>query len=471
MYLETTQIFQLGAAIIGAIAILIAAYAAPLRVSVGILLVMIPFQPIETRLGSANVLMTYVLFGALLLRGRLRYVPMLGPLLFVIFAYLVSISQLPAAMYFDHGLHLFFVASGLLMFILSYNMARETRHPRFIVDLLIASNVIAVVYCLIQFSVGPGERLVFFGTDELWMHRNRGSHDPRVVGPFGSPTTSSAYFMAIALLLIYEILHARKRRRVALGLLAVANLVVLLGTANRGSFLVLIGSLFLFLYLFRRQLGIVRAVQVFAFSVAALAGTGIFVANHTEFGNMFARLENVAQFEGGIPDTRQQVWPRAWSAIQEKPWLGHGPRLWTPPAIERSGISVHPDQLVMAYPHNLYLHLLLTIGLLGAVCMLAFLFVAAWRIYQGVTRGKHDSDYEHGLVLVGVILSVAFFIDELKIEFLRHSSIDYAHFVFAQFGIFLGLADRARVNAVVAVEVHPAAASGLGQTQGRPYSS
>jgi O-antigen ligase len=459
MYLETTQIFQLGAAIIGAIAILIAAYAAPLRVSVGILLVMIPFQPIETRLGSANVLMTYVLFGALLLRGRLQYLPLLGPLLLVVLAYLVSIGQLPPAMYFDHGLHLFFVASGLLVFILSYNMARETRQPRFIVDLLIASNVIAVIYCFIQFSVGPGEKMVFFGIDEFWMHRNRGSGDPRVVGPFGSATTSSAYFMAITLLLIYEILHARKRRRVALGILAVANLAVLLGTANRGSFLVLIGSLVIFLYLFRTQLGIVRSIQLLVFSIAALVGTGLFVTNHTEFGNMFARLENVTQFEGGIPDTRQQAWPRAWSAIQEKPWFGHGPRLWAWQGFERSGVSVHPDQLVMGYPHNLYLHLLLTIGVFGTACMLAFLLIAAWRIYKGATRGTHRNDYEHGLVLVGVLLSVGFFIDELKIEFLRHSSIDYVHFVFAQFGIFLGLADRARVNASKAIDAHPTSAS------------
>ena len=63
------------------------------------------------------------------------------------------------------------------------------------------------------------------------------------------------------------------------------------------------------------------------------------------------------------------------------------------------------------------------------------------------------------MVLVGVLLSVGFFIDELKIEFLRHSSIDYVHFVFAQFGIFLGLADRARVNASKAMGTHLASAS------------
>jgi hypothetical protein len=38
-------------------------------------------------------------------------------------------------------------------------------------------------------------------------------------------------------------------------------------------------------------------------------------------------------------------------------------------------------------------------------------------------------------------------LDELKIEFLRDTTEDYAHFVFALFGIFLGWADAARARA------------------------
>jgi O-antigen ligase len=471
MYLEPSQIFQLSAAVIGAIVILVAAYAMPLRVSVGILLVMIPFQPIETRFGSANILMTYVLFGALLLRRRLQYVPMLGRLLLVLFAYLLSISQLNPALYFDHGLHLFFVVSGLLMFILAYNMAREVENPRYIINLLIAANVLAAIYCAIQFTAGPGERMIFFGIDELWMHRNRGHHDPRLVGPFGSPTISSAYFMSMTVLITYEILHSMRYKRVALIALAVANVVILLGTANRGSFLVLIVSLLGFLYLFREQLGAGRAIKILIASVVILAATGTFVATYTQFGNMFSRLESVADFEGGLPDTRQQVWPRAWSAITEKPWVGHGPMIWAPRGLERSGQTVHPDQLVMEYPHNLYLHLLVTLGVLGTACMLLFLFGVTWRICRGATKGGFAPSYDAGLVLVGALMAVGFLVDELKIEFLRHSSIDYQHFVFAVFGIFLGFADRARRQQNALEETQSGYGEGIAREYGKSPSA
>jgi hypothetical protein len=275
MYLEPSQVFQLSAGLIGAILILVAAYASPLKVSVGILLFLVPFQPIETRFGSANILMTYVLFGALLLRGRLRYMPMLGPMLLVLLAYLVTISQLPKVLYFDHGLHLFFIVSGLLVFVLAYNLAREVDDPRYIVNILIAANVLSVVYCLAQFSVGPGERIVFFGMDELWMHRNRGGGDPRLVGPFGTPGITAAYFMTMTVLLAYEILHAHRRRRIALAILVCANVAMIMATANRGSFLVLIASMLGFLYLFRAEIGVLRAIRILVAFVIVLAATGV----------------------------------------------------------------------------------------------------------------------------------------------------------------------------------------------------
>ena len=96
----------------------------------------------------------------------------------------------------------------------------------------------------------------------------------------------------------------------------------------------------------------------------------------------------------------------------------------------------------MSYPHNLYLHLVLTLGLVGAACVLFFLFKITWRTYKGVRLGRFDSEYQKGLVLLGVLLAIGFFVDQMKIEFVRHGTIDYVHFVFALFGIFLGLADR-----------------------------
>jgi O-antigen ligase len=453
MYLEPSQIFQLSAGLIGAILILVAAYAAPMRVSVGILLFMIPFQPIETRFGSVNILITYILFGALLLRGRLKHLPMLGPMLLLLFAYLVSISQLHPALYFDHGMHLFFILSGLLVFILAYNVAREVDSPRYFVNLLIAANVLAVIYCLVQFSVGPGERMVFFGMNDLWMHRNRGAGDPRLVGPFGTPGITAAYFMSMTVMLAYEVLHSRKNRKIALSVLAAANVAMIMATANRGSFLVLIASLIGFLFLFRKELGVVRAINILVAGAIIVTGAGALVTTHSEFGNMFERLENVAEFEDGVPKTRGAVWPRALEKIPEKPWFGHGPYLAQSSGVERSGRDVHPEQLVMSYPHNLYLHLLLTLGMFGTASMLFFLLAIAWRIHTATRTGIFENTYQKGFVSLGVLIIVGFLVDQLKIEFVRQATIDYVHFMFALFGMFIGFADAARVRASQPVRV------------------
>jgi len=83
----------------------------------------------------------------------------------------------------------------------------------------------------------------------------------------------------------------------------------------------------------------------------------------------------------------------------------------------------------------------------GTASMLFFLFAALRRVYQGAKWGLFDGEYERGWALVGTIVLAAFLLDELKIEFLRNSTVDYAHFVFALFGIFLGWSDRARANA------------------------
>jgi hypothetical protein len=104
MYLETFQLVQLSGAILAAVLIFVAAYAAPLRISVGVLLALIPFQLVDTIYGSSNVVMTYVLVGALVLRGRLRYAPMLGAVIAVILAYLITISQLPRSLFTLHGI-------------------------------------------------------------------------------------------------------------------------------------------------------------------------------------------------------------------------------------------------------------------------------------------------------------------------------------------------------------------------------
>jgi O-antigen ligase len=440
VYLESSQLLELSGALLAAIVIFIAAYAAPVRYSIAILLVLIPFQPIETTYGSANVVMAYVLAGALAVRGRLQYIPMLGASLAVIFAYLISMSQLPRSVYVLHGVEIISLVSAFLVFILAYNLAREETDPKSIVNMLIVTNVLCVLYCLVQFGVAPGESLELFGSKELALNKNRGEGDARLVGPFGTPGITAAYFMSMTLVVVYEWIYSEKRRRIWLALLVVANITMILATANRGSFLVLLGGLIWFVYLFRKRLGIAGVIQLIVASTIIIIGMAFMVATYTEYGQMFDRLGRTTEFEQGVPETRSVVWPAAWESFQKKPILGHGPRILQQHELRFR--HVPSEQLVGAYPHNLFLFLLVTVGVVGLLAVLFFFGRLLYGIGKGVKRGSFTSDYEKGLVSAGVIIVATFLIDELKIEFLRSGTTDYAQFMFALFGIFLGWADR-----------------------------
>ena len=126
MYLNSAQLFQLAGALLAGIFIFVAAYAAPLRIAAAILLIMIPFQPVATSYGTANTIMTYVIAGALIVNGRLKYLPIMAGVLAVVFAYLISISQLPRSLYTLHGIEVISLVAAFLVFIIAYNMARET---------------------------------------------------------------------------------------------------------------------------------------------------------------------------------------------------------------------------------------------------------------------------------------------------------------------------------------------------------
>src|SRR5690606_749505 len=137
-----------------------------------------------------------------------------------------------------------------------------------------------------------------------------------------------------------------------------ANLATLVGTGNRGAFLTMLGAFPLFLLTFRRELGTFRVVQISVFGAALLVVASLIMVNYTSYGQLFQRLSELEVSEEGIPDTRQNTWPIALETIRQKPLLGHGPRL----RLQDDEIVVYPGHPAIPYPHNLYLFLLVTVG-------------------------------------------------------------------------------------------------------------
>lgn len=362
---------------------------------------------------------------------------MISTLLLVLFAYLFSIIKLPSALYVQHSIYVFYMFSAFLMFILTYNLVREIGNPQYVINLLLISNVLTVIYCVVQVSLPPGGQIAVFGIEEFSMKQNR--FDGRLIGPFGGSEITSAYSMTMTLIALFEALNASRLRRIALAVLATFNVAIIVATGARSGFLLLVLSLLFFLRLYRHRLGNLRAVQILLAASVIVFTSVTVVSNYTSYGTLMDRLAGT-NIEGGVPDTRKAVWSEALEVAPESMLFGHGPYLVSPVNV-RLGQLVPPEQLVMAFPHSLYLFLFLTIGAVGLTAMLAFFGHAIWKMLRSAYILNQSEQSNKDYLLLGVLLTFGFLMHEIIIEFLRPSYIAYAHFRLALLGLFVGIAD------------------------------
>jgi O-antigen ligase len=435
--MSSSAAWSLGWALIMVLVVYVIAVGSKRIWAIGALLVLIPFQAVETRYASSSVLMTYALGVVLLVNGglRVRMMPALG---FIVLAYLVSLTQANRDFVMLHVLLVFEFFSCLVVFLLAYNFARLVESERTIVSLLLVMNVLVIVYCAVQFTVGPGEQFVPFGIEELAFNKNRDPGDPRMIGPFENPGTTAGYFMLMTLVCAVETMFARDRRLRLVQLVIGLNLLCLVATANRGAFLVLLVMFPAVLITFRERLGARRIAQYLVGGLAVLAIASTIAVMYTDFGKMFDRLETITETEDGVPSTRALTWPVAVAKIKLHPWLGEGPYFVHPETAEQLGL-VRSDY--DNYPHNLYLYLLRTVGVVGLVAVVGFFVQAWWLLHRSLRRPAAD-EYQAAILRLGLLLIAAFLVDEIKLEFNRPSTIDYAHFVFALIGLLIGACDR-----------------------------
>ena len=81
MDFTNAQYAQLIIAALAGIMFFLLLFRLPEKASLGFLIVLIPFQIIDTRYGSLNTIMIYVAAFTYLIQGRLSKLPFLGPIL------------------------------------------------------------------------------------------------------------------------------------------------------------------------------------------------------------------------------------------------------------------------------------------------------------------------------------------------------------------------------------------------------
>lgn len=444
--MSSSNIWLLSWGLIAVIVIVVLTLSTRRVVAIGALIVLIPFQVVETRYASSSVLMAYAMAGLLAIGGglKLRMMPAIG---LIMLAYLISLSQ--AERYLSmHVIEIFQFGSCLVVFLLAYNYARLVREDKIVINTLLAMNSAIIVYCALQLSAGAGNSFVPFGIDSLAFNSNRDPSDPRLVGPFDNPGTTAGYFTLMTLIAAVELIFSAGSRRLFVQILVVANMAGILATGNRASFLILLAAFPMFIVIFRRELGARRVAQYLVSGVAALAIASTIIITYTGFGNMFRRLDSVTEMEGGVPTTRAGTWPVAIEKIKANPWVGDGPHFFRAEDAETLKImrAQHEELGEMTtafdpYPHSMYLFMLRTVGIIGLVALLWF-FGQAWRETVMALNRQAANPYRVAVLKIGLVVIVAFLIGQITLEFNRPTTMDYAQFIFALLGLFVGMADR-----------------------------
>ena len=446
--MKSAAVWELAFGLVVAIVMFAMAVGVRRTVSIGALLVLIPFQVIDTRFASSSVLMAYVLAAALLIGGGLR-LRMLPAMSMIVLTYFASLALADRSMFIYHVVFMFQFLSCLVVFVLAYNFAILVKDEHRVTDVLLAINVLAIIYCALQLSVGPGERFIPFGIEQFEFNLNRDPSDPRLVGPFGNPGCTAGYFALMTLVCVLEIMFAVGRRRTIAWTIAGFNFMGLVATGNRAGFLVLVAMSPILLFAYRKELGVRRIVTLATGGAAVLAIAATIAVTYTDFNEMFSRIETVTETEGGVPATRADTWPVAVEKIKRHPWFGEGPHFWTAEDAEKIG------QIQAGYgeggeietsfdnpPHSLYLYLLRTVGVFGLIAVVGF-FIRTWFVLYCATSSELVASYRTVFVRLGLFLIPAFLISQITLEFNRPDTMDYGQFIFALMGLLVGMRDRA----------------------------
>jgi hypothetical protein len=209
-----------------------------------------------------------------------------------------------------------------------------------------------------------------------------GSGFPRPVGTFGNPNTLGAFLVLIIPIVISQVIFAKRRvTKIVLGVYALINLLLLLGTFSRGAWvgtgvgLLIMGVLSLahwhmlsrsaLRHWWQTQTNMVRIFTViFLLSALAVSVTGA--------------IFTVQSFSivGRSGDLRTLLWQFALQLFGEHPLFGTGlftyghhlPLLWSIPPLQPH-----------SHPHNAVLLIMAELGLVGLGVLAVSVFFA-WRM-------------------------------------------------------------------------------------------
>lgn len=262
-----------------------------------------------------------------------------------------------------------FIVQALLVAWTTFNLMQHDRIAKKALWWYVAACVIRTVLpmtglveerSLVE-SASGAQRVTAFGQDPNYSAMLLSAALVITVGLVFGPTRSSLRLKAIALALA--------------GFFAIA----IANTGSRGGLLALVTGLMAFAVARARTAS--DRIRSALIVIVMMMGLTYVVMNSYV---MRKRIETTAQ--GGAMAGREQLFPALWDMYLEKPLYGWGPMNNQYEVVRRATeLVLLPDQMVKD-AHNLYLELLTSTGLLGAVPFVIAMLLcvrAAWRARDG----------------------------------------------------------------------------------------
>jgi len=220
---STSHVVQLLLALGSGISLFIISYIGFQRQLFKALIVIIPFQFIDSPYGSSNMAFTYVLGASMFLnpswikKKTKENWPLIWPFFIITISFFLSWVLAPRIIWGKTLFYMIMLGSNVFLFYMAYQFVSERKDVVCFFELLLFCNVLVIIYCVIQLLIGASG-YSFLGIKELSFCKNiRGL--TRMVGPFGAAGILSEYIVIQNMLLTYYALSVHKYKKLILAVL------------------------------------------------------------------------------------------------------------------------------------------------------------------------------------------------------------------------------------------------------------
>ena len=233
----------------------------------------------------------------------------------------------------------------------------------------------------------------------------------RVDGTFGNASYLAIYM--VFHIFLAGLLFARSKvpwQKIALGILALANIFILYHTATRGAILGLLGGAVLtFGFLFwksEKGQSIKKISLVFLVGLVAMVALFALVRNTAFVQNSYV-LDRFASLSSSDIQSqgRYYVWPMAWKGVLEKPILGWGQESFNFVFNKYYDPRMYTQEPWFDRTHDIVLDWLVNGGILGLLSYLSIFGALLYYIWKANTEFLSITDKA---IILGMIVAYSF---------------------------------------------------------------